>query len=428
MNNVTNQGYRTRVKGGHRRGKRESGFVLIVTSLAIIMLLGFLGMAIDVGFLQFQKRRIQSAADGAAQGGAFEVMAHSPDATIVSAAKYDSGKNGFTDGSNGVTVTVNYPPTRGFYAGKNNAVETIVTRNNPTYFMGLLGPSSAPVSARSVARATSSPNCIYVLDPAASSALFATGNGTATVQCGIVVDSSNSSAATANGNACITATAITIVGNYGGHSNGCGFQPAPVTGAPFVPDPLSYLTAPTIGPCDQTNYAVSGGIVTLNPGVYCGGIAVSGASTIVYLNTGTYVLNGGGLVVSGQANIIGTGVTFYNTGDASHIYAPISMTGGSITSLIAPVSGAYEGILFFQDRSISSTATNLISGGSLSIYTGALYFPTTPLSYAGNSLQNGGYTLIVAQTLTFAGISAMSADYSTLPDGSPIKGGVAFGE
>jgi uncharacterized membrane protein len=43
--------------------------VLIVTSLAIIMLLGFLGMAIDVGFLQFQKRRIQSAADGAAQGG-----------------------------------------------------------------------------------------------------------------------------------------------------------------------------------------------------------------------------------------------------------------------------------------------------------------------------------------------------------------------
>jgi hypothetical protein len=89
--------------------------VLIVTSLAIFMLLGFLGMAIDVGFLQFQKRRIQS---GAAQGGAFEVKAHSPNATIVSAAKYDSGKNGFTDGADGVTVTVHYPPASGFYSGK----------------------------------------------------------------------------------------------------------------------------------------------------------------------------------------------------------------------------------------------------------------------------------------------------------------------
>jgi Putative Flp pilus-assembly TadE/G-like len=428
LNKVTNQGCRTRVEGGRRRGRRESGFVLIVTSLAIVMLLGFLGMAIDVGFLQFQKRRIQSAADGAAQGGAFEVMAHSPDATIVSSAKYDSGKNGFTDGADGVTVTVHYPPTRGFYAGKTNAVEAIVTRSNPTYFMSLFGLSSAPVSARSVARATSSPNCIYVLDPTASGALFATGNGTPTVQCGIVVDSSNSTAATANGNACVTATAITIVGNYGGHSNGCGFQPTPVTGAPSVPDPLSYLTAPTVGPCDHTNYAVSGGIVTLNPGVYCGGIAINGASTIVYLNAGTYVLNGGGLVINGQANVTGTGVMFYNTGDASHIYAPVSINGGSITTLVAPVSGPYEGILFFQDRSISSTTTNMFNGGALSIYTGALYFPTTPLSYAGNSLQNGGYTLIVAKTLTFAGISALSADYSTLPDGSPIKGGVAFGE
>jgi hypothetical protein len=307
-------------------------------------------------------------------------------------------------------------------------VETIVTRDNPTYFMRLFGMSSAPVSARSVARVTSSPNCIYVLDPAASNALLATGNGNATVRCGIVVDSSSSTAAAANGNGCISATAITIVGNYNSKSNGCGLQPTPTTGNSVVPDPLAYLTPPTVGPCDQTNYALSIGTATINPGVYRGGITISGAATILYVNPGTYVLNGGGLAVSGQANIIGTGVMFYNTGNATHPYAPLSLTGGSITALIAPVSGPYEGILFFQDRSISSTVDNIIAGGSLSIYTGALYFPKTPLRYAGNSLQNGGYTIIVTKTLTFAGISALSADYSTLPDGSPIKGGVAFGE
>ena len=87
MNNVTNQGCRTRIKGGHRRGRKESGFVLIVTCLAISMWIGFL-------------------------------------------------------------VSVHYPPTRGFYAGKNNAVEAIVTRNNQTYFMGLFGLSSAPVAGQ----------------------------------------------------------------------------------------------------------------------------------------------------------------------------------------------------------------------------------------------------------------------------------------
>ena len=407
---------------------RESGFVLVMTSAAMIMLLAFVGLAVDVGYLQFQKRRVQSAADAAAQGGAWEIRNHQSDQSIIDAARHDSSLNGFTHGSDGVTVTVNHPPTSGYYSTQTNAVEVIVSQTAPTYFMKILGFNSAPVSARAVARATSSPNCVYVLDSAASGALMATGNGTAAVQCGIVVDSTSSTAVQANGNGCITATAITVVGSYSSNSNGCGLQPTPTAGSSYVSDPLSYLTAPTVGACNYTNYAVSLGVVYLSPGVYCGGITVSGAATVVYFSPGTYILNGGGLNVSGQANLIGTGVTFYNTGDASHAYAPVSLTGGSITALSAPTTGDYAAILFFQDRSITSTSVNTIAGGTATIYDGAFYFPTTPVRYSGNSLQNGGYTLIVADTLTFAGLAALSSDYSTLPGGSPIHDGVTFGE
>jgi hypothetical protein len=426
---MKNQNPKTRM--GRRRNEAQSGFVLIVTSLAIVMMLGFLGLAVDVGFMQFQKRRIQSAADSAAQGGAFEVLNHSNNTAIISAAKHDSALNGFSDGVNGVTVTVNYPPASGAYATQTNAVEAIVSQDTPTYFMSLFGFTSAPIAARAVARATSSSNCVYVLDTSSADALVAAGNGNAQIRCGVMVDSSNSKAAEASGNGCISAIAITIVGNYNSSSNGCGLSPTPVTGAPTVSDPLAYLTPPPVGACDHVNYNQSGGVVTLNPGVYCGGITISGTSSVLYLNPGTYVMNGGGFSVSSQANIIGNGVTIYNTGSASYAYQPISITGGSTTVLTAPTTGSLAGILFFQDRSItttSKTSVNTIAGGSSTTYTGGLYFPTSALNYSGNSLTNGGYTLIVAKTLSFTGLSALNADYSTLPGGSPIKGGVAFGE
>ena len=78
-------------------------------------------------------------------------------------------------------------------------------------------------------------------------------------------------------------------------------------------------------------------------------------------------MNGGGFSVSSQANIIGNGVTIYNTGSASYAYQPISITGGSTTVLTAPTTGSLAGILFFQDRSItttSKTSVNTIAGGS----------------------------------------------------------------
>jgi len=211
-------------------------------------------------------------------------------------------------------------------------------------------------------------------------------------------------------------------------SSSCATTPVPTTGADFQSDPLAYLTAPdTQGGCFQTNFKInSAGAPPLNPGKYCGGITVSGNGVSATLNPGLYILYGGGLTVSGGANISGTGVTFYNTTGAGFNYKPITVSGGSSTSLKAPTSvtspsQGIPGILIFQDRSITTSSQDAISGTSSLVIEGALYFSKSKLVFSGGSTGVSSYMMIVSKLLEFSGSSTLNNDYSGLPGGSPIK-------
>jgi hypothetical protein len=93
-------------------------------------------------------------------------------------------------------------------------------------------------------------------------------------------------------------------------------------------------------------------------------------------------------------------------------------------NLSAPTSGSLEGMLFFQDRSVSGTsAGSTINGNSGSTIDGALYFPTTTLTYNGNS-SSSGYSIIVADKWIANGNSSLGNNYTSLANGSPIKGPV----
>ena len=53
-----------------------------------------------------------------------------------------------------------------------------------------------------------------------------------------------------------------------------------------------------------------------------------------------------------------------------------------------------------------------------------VYFPTTPLQFAGGQIPTGAaaYTIVVADTLTLTGTSTSNDDFSGLiPGGSPLK-------
>ena len=165
--------------------------------------------------------------------------------------------------------------------------------------------------------------------------------------------------------------------------------------------------------------------VTMQPGLYLGGISITGNANVTF-EPGTYILAGGGMSVTGNSTLTGSGVTFYNTSGVV-AYAPIKLTGNETATLSAPTSGALEGMLFFQDRSIAYSSSNGsdIEGNSSSTFDGAVYFPTTALSYLGNSTSSG-YTFLVADTITFVGNSDIGNNYDPLTNGSPIQSATIY--
>jgi hypothetical protein len=167
---------------------------------------------------------------------------------------------------------------------------------------------------------------------------------------------------------------------------------------------------------------------TLQPGLYLGGISITGNANVTF-SPGTYVLAGGGLAITGNSTIHGTGVTFYNTSSPSFAYKPINITGNETGSLSAPTPGAMEAMLFFQDRSVANIPANAstVVGNSSTSFDGVVYFPTTGLKFFGNSASSG-YTFLIADTITVTGNASMTlgTNYSSLASGSPIKSSTLY--
>ncbi|MFP5236663.1 MAG: MBG domain-containing protein, partial [Acidobacteriota bacterium] len=280
-----------------------------------------------------------------------------------------------------------------------------------------------------IVNAFAASSCVYALNPTARSAFSVADGAKLDAQCSIQVNSAARDAFDVDGRkSTVDATAISVVGGAA-VDRFATVSSKPATGQTAAADPLAAVVAPTVGACVNTgdrdrdrddNHGSKN--ITLNPGTYCGGINIHGRSTVTF-NPGTYILLGGGLNIDGGAQVTGTGVTFYNTGDHEHRYQPIHIDGGSKTTLSAPVSGPLAGVLFFQDRAIvqkgdhdrddhgddNHPQPNVISGNTESSFAGALYFPTTPLIYSGGSEQDPAvYTLIVADTVSVAGHSNVS--------------------
>jgi Putative Flp pilus-assembly TadE/G-like len=400
---------------------RTRGQVMVLICVALVAVVGMIAVVADFSFMQHQRNMMQTAADSAATAGAEELNY----GDVVAAGKADAARNGYSDGQSRVTVAINNPPSSGPNASNAAYVEAIVTKPEPTYFLRAFGVSTMTVSARAVAYVGGGPNCIYVLNPTASGALSANGSVNMQSSCGIIVDSSASDALAANGGATVEASSIGVVGGYTSGGS-VAFTPTPKTGVVAASDPLAYVRAPTVGSCAQTNFSVSGNTGSssspyqLYAGTYCGGISIKGTSWL-HFNPGTYILAGGGMNVDVNATVTGTGVTFYDTTGLGG-YGGITLKG--TLNFAAPTSGSLAGILFFQDRSTpGSAAGSTINGNASSTLDGAIYFRTTQITYSGNSSVNG-YSIVVADQIVINGNSTVGNNYSSLINGSPIKGTV----
>jgi Flp pilus assembly protein TadG len=432
----------------------ERGSVALLYAVIMLVMMAFAGLAIDVGYMQWQKRRIQAAADAAAMGALRELeLNHTSNVTL--AGQNDAALNGFTNGQNSTTVTINNPPGFGTYAGNGNAVEVVIQKTFPTFFMMALGQNSVNVAGRAVAMTAAAygsiGGCIFALHPTGSSVLKINGSYDVHTSCSAIDESSDPSALTMSGSQTWHFTTHNAhFGVAGGWSvNGSAKIVDDTTGKTEDPkqmgspgDPFYNVLQPSPSNVAVTTIQDTNGNYTdstpanhtLNPGVYCGGIRVGNTHGVTLkLNAGTYILAGGGLTLGGQAIVDGTaGVTFFNTsggwgcGGGGGGYAPVHFDGGAKINLKAPTSGNQAGIMIFEDRSITDSSYNQILGNSSSTFDGALYFKNSPLKFAGTNSVNG-YLVAVADTISIEGNTTMGNNYSSLPDPNPFAPGSTGG-
>ncbi|MDQ2840159.1 MAG: pilus assembly protein TadG-related protein [Acidobacteriota bacterium] len=378
----------------------ESGqAVLLMVVLCTTVLLGFAGLAADVGTLFQAKRLVQTVADSAAIAGASQLLYSG----VTSAARTDANLNGMTNGANGATVAVNNPPLSGPHAGNPSYVEIIASQSSPTFFMKIFRFNSVTVSARAVATLRPGQGCIVTLG---TSGTDISANGVVTApDCDISANSTSSNAMDVTGSsATITASSIGVVGGFNG-----SITPTPTTGVAPVNDPLGYLNPPSGTSCPGgLTYA---GTATVSPGLYCSGISI-GSNQNVTFSSGIYLLSGNGLSIGDNSTVTGTGVTLYFFGNSSTISAPSTTT----LNLTAQTSGPYNGILFYQDRSDSASAS--FGGTSGGMIEGVAYFPDASLSFQGNSTGTF-YVALVAQSVSLGG-NATLLNYASLNGSSPI--------
>ncbi len=402
--------------------KSERGSVAIHIALMMIVIIGMAALSIEIGYVLLKHREMQSAADGAALSGAIALGMGSP-ADFRTEARAVAAAGGFSNGANGITVTVNSPPTTGPQAGSSGAVEVIVTQPQTLSLVSLFRSGVFNVGAHAVATIGGSSSCVLQLDGSASAAVtISNGAHIELDQCGMAIDSAASTALSLSGGARLSAPTVSVVGGAS-ISNGARIDPSDAlrTAQPPVSDPYAGVAVPSYSGCGGgNNRTYNWGNWTLTPGVYCNGLSFQNAANATML-PGVYVIDRGTFLVGGGSTLTGNGVTIVLTSSTHHNYSTIDIGNGSHVSLAAPTSGSTAGVVFFGDRGAPASNNNVFQGGVAVNIVGTVYFPTQKVTWNNGSSNTSQCTQLIAATMEFQGGARFQ---NNCPQGvRPIGGG-----
>jgi Flp pilus assembly protein TadG len=139
---------------------RQRGVTIPLLALFMLVLIGMMGLALDLGVLYTARTSAQHAVDSAALAGAFtygNTTASNPTGTATAAAISAATKNeilGKTVPLSEVTVTPNPP-----------YVTVSITHVEPTYFAKVMGKDQVTITAAATAQALSNPQGTSCLRP-----------------------------------------------------------------------------------------------------------------------------------------------------------------------------------------------------------------------------------------------------------------------
>jgi hypothetical protein len=402
--------------------KDIAGSIMPLTAVMLPLILGMAGVGFDVSVWMMHRRDLQSAADAAAVAAAYELAGEHgiylpenfdpDDEENTSYPEYAAIKEAEINGFN---------PERGeleVEISLNDDGLTMVTasieQQDHVYFSSLLFREDVYTSAAaaSVVLEPVGDFCLLALDPSADGAVTAVGAVEIEAEgCGIAVNSNSDEAFDLTGNVSISISDLNIAGGMDVGANVDLEYDSAATNSSRIPDPYQNLEVPDYDGCDYTDFSVTGDAV-LEPGVYCGGISISGNGDIEF-EPGVYIIDGGDFRVTGNGTMTGEEVSFILTDSNESDYGQLNISGGKEIAFTAPEEGdEMAGVVFYQDRNApDSGQCNSLTGTSAIELQGAAYFPSQCFTIGGNndssSSQSDPCTRIIAKTIKLHGNPAM---------------------
>ena len=388
------------------------GNALIVCAATLPLVIGSAANGVDTIQVSLAKRQLQRMADSAAIAGAY---AKYQNHNVTTAVNRDLTLN--DDVTLSGAPLIENAPTAGAGAGNPRAVRVVLTAQRSVPFISFFTGSTMTVRTEATATSVYAGDyCMVSLEAGNVTGVTFTGNTDLDIACGVISNATGNAGIVASGSAVVRATPVASGGGLTSSSNyasGTVFMPY----SPSQPDPFTSLPTPSV-PADCNNgwrqnpNQSPPAVTPTASGVYCyRGMDFNGTVT---LPSGTYVIDGstnGSLSFGAQANVTCTGCTFILTSSNAvsnpASVADMTVNGGAVMNLESPNSGAYAGVLVYQDRR-SATGTTTFNGNASSDLEGAFYFPRDVFNFRGTAGMRFACIQLVARRLEFSGNSGIT--------------------
>jgi Flp pilus assembly protein TadG len=373
-----------------RLWRGEAGGVVVAFSLSLPVILVAGAASLEYANLTLTRTKLQVAADDAALAAAREIqIANTTDTQVISVARAVAlaslSKGGATPSGTQVNTTI---------ADARTSVAVEVTEAVRSVFGQIMTMPTSSITTRAQAKLLGGTKlCLIGLDPSMTGTVGLFNSARLTAEgCSVQSNSTHPSGISLQNSAAMKAAKICSSGG----ASGSGYSPAAKLDCPAIPDPLKDRPAPLIGSCTHQNKNINGGVHTLLPGVYCGGLTITNNSKVTF-SQGTYIIKDGPLQVMSGASVAGEYVGFYLTGQTARFQFGFDTS----VSLTAPKSGDLAGLLFFRDRNVPANDTNFMTSNNARKLVGTIYMPASTLHIDAQNpvADESAYTVIVVHRL-----------------------------
>jgi Putative Flp pilus-assembly TadE/G-like len=390
----------------HFTGDAKRGQALIVIALALVGIVGMVGLVVDGGNVFFDRRGAQNAADSAALASG---LSRINGEDWITAALSAAAVNGYNN--DGVTNLVNVynPPKDGPHAGNNEYLQVIITSHVDTYFARVVGRDRITNIVEAVTRIKPAEikelmngNAVVSLAPTSdcnnNKSFWVHGEATLDITGGgIFVNSNNTDCALfTNGSGSIRIRDQHTINVVGGASiqKPQLLTPSVTVGASPVGYPPPFFL-PKFGCAKEAMVSEDG--TSMSAGAWGDEFPPEG---VTHLGAGVYCL-GNGIHINGALE--GNNVVFkVDRGEVRFSSADIVLN--------APNSGNNAGLLIFLPMDNRSKV--VLNGGPGSAIKGTILAPASPIIIKGMDSPRGFHSQIIGYTVEADGNSNVVIVYN----------------